>query len=109
MVFILPKTNVNYIQDVCLPMPGKIQAAQQQDQESVQFHQSRRRHPGIESAIGALQCGNGLKRCRDKTELGFERYLALAIFGRNLHTLGKRLLALKHGATLAASSKRKAA
>ena len=65
--------------------------------------------PGIESAIGALQCGNGLKRCRDKTELGFERYLALAILGRNLHTLGKRLLTIKHDASLAAQSKRKAA
>jgi len=97
------------VENLSLPMPGKIQAAQQQAQESVQFHQSRRRHSGIESAIGALQSGNGLKRCRDKTELGFERYLALAILGRNLHTLGKRLLALKYSATLAAQSKRKAA
>ena len=32
---------------------------------SVKFHQARRRHPGVEPAIGALQSGNGLARCRD--------------------------------------------
>ena len=39
---------------------------------SVEFHRLRQRHPGIESAIGALQSSNGLKRCRDHTEIGFE-------------------------------------
>ena len=94
---------------VCLPMPGSVQAAEQQERETVRFHKARRRHAGIESAIGALQSGNGLKRCRDKTETGFERYLALAVLGRNLHTLGKRLLAKEHGNTPASHSKRKAA
>lgn len=48
---------------------------------SVEFHRQRQHHPGIESAIGALQSGNGLKRCRDRSELGFERYLGLATWG----------------------------
>ena len=37
---------------------------------TVDFHRSRRHHPGVESAIGALQSGNGLERCRDATEMG---------------------------------------
>ena len=93
----------------CLPPrhPGKF--AERIAEASVEFHQQRQRHPGIESAIGALQAGNGLKRCRDHSEIGFERYLGLAILGRNIHTLGKLLIAKRRGGSPAAVSKRKAA
>jgi transposase, IS5 family len=76
---------------------------------SVEFHRLRHHHPGIESAIGALQAGNGLKRCRDHGEVGFERYLGLAILGRNIHVLGKLLIARQQAKAAAALSKRKAA
>ncbi|MEK6238718.1 MAG: ISNCY family transposase, partial [Planctomycetales bacterium] len=81
------------VEHVCLPKPGKKQAAEQEAEASVKFHESRQRHPGVESAIGALQSGNGLARCRDASEVGFERYVALAVLGRNLHALGKLLIA----------------
>ena len=58
-------------------------------------------------AIGALQAGNGLKRCRDRSEAGYERYVALGIVGRNLQTLGKLLLAEDRADCQAAKSKRK--
>ena len=93
----------------CLPKPGAKQAAKQEETATVQFRQARQRHSGIESAIGALQSGNGLKRCRDHTEIGFERYLALGILGRNLHTLGRLLIAQQAPKSLAAQSQRKAA
>lgn len=93
----------------CLPKPGPKQAAAQQAQASVKFHQARQRHPGVESAIGALQSGNGLVRCRDGTEEGFERYVALGILGRNLHVLGKLLIAREHESAPAAHTKRAAA
>jgi hypothetical protein len=93
----------------CLPKPGAKQAAQQEKNATVQFHQARQRHPGVESAIGALQSGNGLKRCRDRTEIGVERYLALGILGRNLHTLGRLLIAQQAPKSLAGQSLRKAA
>ncbi len=41
--------------------------------EYVTIHQLRQRHPGIKSAIDDLQSGNGLDRCRDRSEIGFER------------------------------------
>jgi len=56
-----------------------------------------------------MQRGNGLKRCRDRSELGFERYLGLAILGRNIHTLGKLLIAQRQPQSAAASNARKAA
>lgn len=87
--------------------PG--QYAERLKSGSVKFHQTRLHHSGIESAIGALQRGNGLKRCRDRSEVGFERYLGLAILGRNIHTLGKLVLAQHHANTASAQSKRKAA
>ena len=93
----------------CLPKKGAKQSAHQHASETIKFHRARRRHSGIESAIGALQSGNGLKRCRDRSELGFGRYVALAILGRNLHTLGKLLITQQDSNCEAAKSKRKQA
>lgn len=50
-----------------------------------------------------------MKRCRDRTEIGFERYMQLAILGRNLHTLGRILIARKNDQSAAAVSRRKSA
>jgi IS5 family transposase len=96
------------VEHVCLPMTGKNKSQRQQEEASEEFHAARQRHPGIESAIGALQSGNGLKRCRDHTHLGFERYVGLGVLGRNLHVLGKLLLAREDSECLAGSSKRQA-
>lgn len=96
------------VEHVCLPMTGKNKSQRQQEDASEEFHASRQRHPGIESTIGALQSGNGLKRCRDHTHLGFERYIGLGVLGRNLHVLGKLLLAREDSECPAASSKRQA-
>jgi len=90
----------------CLPKPGAKQAEAQAAEAPLQWRAARRRHPGVESAIGALQAGNGLKRSRDRSELGFARYLALGVLGRNLHTLGKLLIAQEAPACEAARSQR---
>lgn len=97
------------VNDVCLPKPGVKQSVEQLEVASVKFHQARQRHPGIESAIGALQSGNGLVRCRDVSEVGFERYVALAVLGRNLHTLGKLIISKQNPDAAAAISYRAAA
>lgn len=93
----------------CLPKPGAKQSAAQAKQASVSFRRARRRHAGVESAIGALQAGNGLERSRDRTERGFERYLMLGVLGRNLHVLGKLLIAEEASESEAARSQRKKA
>ncbi len=93
----------------CLPMSGSQQAQQQDAQATIEFRQARQRHPGIESAIHALQAGNGLVRCRDRSEPGFSRYVQLAVLGRNLHVLGKILIAREDATCKAAQSRRKTA
>jgi IS5 family transposase len=97
------------VDNVCLPKPGSKQSVAQAEAASVKFHQAKQRHPGVESAIGALQSGNGLVRCRDVGEVGFERYVALAVLGRNLHALGKLLIARANEQAAAATSYRGAA
>lgn len=96
------------VNEPCLAPRHPGQFAERLASGSVEFHRLRQRHPGVESAIGALQSGNGLKRCRDQSEIGFERYLGLAILGRNLHVLGKLLIARRQAPSAAAFSKRKA-
>jgi hypothetical protein len=91
----------------CLPMPGKNQAKQQEEEATIEFRQARQHHPGIESAIGALQSGNGQVRCRDRTEVGFERYIQLGALGRNLHVLGKIVIAREDADCLAVQSRRR--
>jgi len=93
----------------CLPKPGVHQAATQQAAATVEFHRSRRLHSGIESAIGALQSGNGLARCRDHSQAGYARYIGLGVLGRNVLLLGKLLLAEEHPQCAAAISLRGAA
>lgn len=88
----------------CLPKLGK--QGQKQAQSSVRFRRACQRHPGIESAIGALQAGNGLERCRDRSELGFDRFVSLGVLGRNLQVLGKLLIAREASRSEAARSLR---
>jgi transposase, IS5 family len=93
----------------CIACKGQEKGRQQQKEGTVAFRKARQNHPGVESGIGALQSGNGLKRCRDKSKRGFDRYAALGILGRNLQTLGKLLLAQDQADCQAAKSKRKEA
>jgi len=90
----------------CLPVTGHIQAERQEREATVDFRRARRRHPGIESAIGALQSGNGLARCRDRTFCGYCRYVGLGVLGRNLHVLGKLLIAREDPKCVAGRSRR---
>lgn len=90
----------------CIPQKGQHRGREQHEEATVAFRQARQRHAGVESAIGALQGGNGQKRCRDRRERGYKRYVGLGILGRNLHVLGKLLLAQDDATCQAAKSKR---
>jgi IS5 family transposase len=91
----------------CIPTTGSQKSQRQEEKATVEFRAARQRHSGIESAIGALQSGNGLDRCRDHSYVGFHRYVGLGILGRNLHMLGKILLQQDDPESHAAHSKRK--
>ena len=92
-----------------LPKPGAKQSVVQLANADDEFLEAQQNHPGVESAIGSLQSGNGMQRCRDRAEIGFERYVSLAILGRNMHTLGRLLIAQRAPLSEAALTRRKAA
>jgi hypothetical protein len=96
------------VPSLCLPKPGVKQSVKQLEDCDEEFLAAKQNHSGVESAIGALQSGNGQKRCRDCTEPGFERYVSLGILGRNLHTLGRLLIAQQMPDCEAARSRRAA-
>lgn len=80
------------VEVACLPPKGRPRDEVKELQSTPAYRASRRRHAGIESAIHALVWGNGLVRCPDKGLVGYRRYVALGIVGRNLQTLGTILL-----------------
>lgn len=96
-------------ENVSCPSRNSKQYADEVATESIDSRQRRHRHSGVESAIGCLQRGNGLKRCRDRSEIGMQRYLGLAVLGRNLQVLGKLLIADESPQSLSAISHRQAA
>jgi IS5 family transposase len=81
-----------FIETPCLPKKGKRSQADTQREGSREFGKLRKWHPGVESAIHALGVGNGLVVCRDKD---YDRYVALGVLGRNLHTLGAILMEME--------------
>ena len=83
------------VQVPCLPKKGKRSKADTEREGSKAFGKARKWHAGIESAIHALGSGNGLIVCRDKGIDGYNRYVALGVLGRNLHTLGTILMEKK--------------
>lgn len=97
------------VDNPCLPPRHRNQYAKWLADASTRLIEARNRHSGIESAIGAFQNGNGMKRCRDRSEEGLQRYLGLAVLGRNLHVLGKLLITQANAKSEAARSKRKKA
>jgi hypothetical protein len=97
------------VDHLCLPKTGVKQSAVQLAGADDEFRSAQQNHSGVESMIGALQSGNAMKRCRDRSEIGFERYMQLGILGRNLHTLGRMLIARENKNAAAAHSRRKAA
>lgn len=105
--------NVEQLEEIvdlaCVAPKHPGQYAQCMREATIEFRAARKRHSGIESAIGSLQSGNGLKRCRDRSEIGFERYLGLGVLGRNIHVLGKLVIARRNADALACRTFRGAA
>ncbi len=81
-----------FIPLVVLPKKGKRSESDSLREGSKEFGKIRKWHSGVESAIHALGVGNGMTVCRDKGFDGYDRYIAMAVLGRNLQTLGNILL-----------------
>lgn len=78
---------------VVLPKKGKRRQVDQQRESAKPFGKIRKWHAGVESKIHALVSGNSMDVCRDKGSTAYARYIAAAVMGRNLQTLGTILIA----------------
>ena len=76
------------IEFAILPKKGKLSGKDKERETESPFLQERKRHSGVESAINALE-NHGLDRCPDHEVEGFDRYISLAVLGRNLQNLGR--------------------
>ncbi len=86
---------------VAMPKKGKLSKQDKEIESSEDYLAAKQKHSAVESAINALDV-HGLDKCLDHGAEGFERYVALAIVGRNLQRLGaiihkkeQRLLVLR--------------
>lgn len=70
-----------------LPKKGKLSEKDKLIQAGESYLQSKKKHSAVESAINALN-NHGLDRCLDHGKTGLERYVALAIVGRNIQRIG---------------------
>ena len=71
------------LEHVALPAKGRGTEASRAREEETAFVARRRRHPGVESAIHALEC-RGLDRVRIQGREGFERTVGISIIAANL-------------------------
>lgn len=75
------------LEQVALPMKGKLSKQAQAAEQTEPFIKARRAHSAVESAINALEV-HGLDMCPDHGIDGFRRYVALAVVARNIHRIG---------------------
>lgn len=75
------------LETAVLPKKGKLTEEQRIEESREEFVAARQQHPAVESGIHALE-NHGLDRCPDSGSSGFERYVALAVVGRNIQILG---------------------
>jgi IS5 family transposase len=86
------------LDDVILPKKGRCNTLEVQRENSQEFRTAKRMHSAVESGINALEV-HGLDKCLDHGVLGFKRYVAMAVVGRNIQKLGSVIIA-KHLAQL---------
>ena len=84
------KDLLEHLDFVVLPRKGRLSQNDKKREYSEEFIRARHQHSAVESAINALEV-HGLDRCLDHGVEGFEKYVALAVLGRNIQQLGLKL------------------
>jgi hypothetical protein len=80
-----------YVPLVAIPKKGKLSSADKEIETEPNFWKAKMKHSAIESNINELE-NRGLNRCKDRTYVGFEKYVGLGIIAYNLKRIGEYLL-----------------
>ena len=76
---------------MALPRKGRLTGEAKEYENSSDFVEAKKKHSAVESCINALE-NHGLDRCPDCGIKNLERYVSLAVLGRNTQKLGSVLL-----------------
>jgi hypothetical protein len=78
------------LEEIVLPKKGRLNKQEAEEECNKDYRKRRHQHSAVESGINALEI-HGLDRCLDHGIIGFKRYVALAIVGRNIQQIGSIL------------------
>ena len=85
------KKKLEEIINIALPRKGRLTHEAQVYENSSEFTEAKKKYSAVESCINALE-NHGLDRCPDCGIKNLERYVSLAVLGRNTQKLGSVLL-----------------
>ena len=84
------------IEFIALPQPGHKDDARQVHEAQPWFRAALRFRAGIEGRISVLRRARHLDRCRNRGEVGLERWLGWGVLTNNLVVLARRLARRRH-------------
>jgi len=79
------------IERVCLPKPGKKSEQRQEYERQRWFRRGMRFRAGIEGRISVSKRRGFLGRCREKGEVGFDRWVGWGVVCSNLSTIARKM------------------
>ncbi|MBV8136667.1 MAG: ISNCY family transposase [Deltaproteobacteria bacterium] len=79
------------VKRVCIPNRNTKGAERKRAQKKPWFRQGQKWRTGCEGRISVVKRRHGLNRCRDKGELGMQRWVGLGVMADNLINIGRLL------------------
>lgn len=76
---------------IVLPQPGRKSERRRAYEHQSWFRRGRRFHAGIEGRISVVRRKHGLDRCRNKGQIGFERWVGWGVIANNLTVMSRAL------------------
>jgi transposase, IS5 family len=81
------------VKRVCIPNRSSKNPERKREQKKRWFRNGQKWRTGCEGRISVVKRRNGLNRCRYKTDVGMQRWVALGVISDNLVNIGRALSA----------------
>jgi IS5 family transposase len=77
------------VKRVCIPNRSSKNPERKREQKKRWFRNGQKWRTGCEGRISVVKRRNGLNRCRYKTDVGMQRWVALGVISDNLLNIGR--------------------
>jgi IS5 family transposase len=81
------------VKRVCIPNRSSKSPERKREQKKRWFRNGQKWRTGCEGRISVVKRRNGLNRCRYKTDVGMQRWVALGVISDNLVNIGRHMSA----------------